>query len=344
MGCDQDVLRKVLEHWGTGVVDSIEEVAASGVYAIGMRNGDRAILKRIGEDSPDLAQRHVFCHDVLKHLSAHSVPVAVPIPDTEGNTLSRHGQYLYVLLPHVQHERLETGGDPAVLGRCMSNTGQSFALLHEALGQFPRERIGEYVWRAPLSAEIVNYRSRQVLQYLTGEEQVRFSAMFLEAVPRMCEAFVELPEQLIHRDCHCGNVLFRDCEVVAFVDCDHFSVGPRVFDIGYFITSLVTYHPLGMLEPTRWLEAVPLFLSGYRRHVALAPSELGALYDAALSTPLQISGWLFENGMPDLARKLLNTFAWMHEHQAETRASFDAPTIDNLPEHGTVEVQVSGGN
>jgi Ser/Thr protein kinase RdoA (MazF antagonist) len=49
-----------------------------------------------------------------------------------------------------------------------------------------------------------------------------------------------LPEQLIHRDCHPGNVLVDGTRVIGFIDCDHLCIGPRLFDVACFDTILST--------------------------------------------------------------------------------------------------------
>jgi len=260
-------------------------------------------------------RRHTFCHEVIRYLDDNAIPVAAPIPDLKGNSIVINNGYLYMLMPYVKHEKKTFVNDPALFRSRMFNTGKSFALMHKALACYPEDKINEHVWRAPLSEEMINYRSSQMLPYLDGVDRIRVEPILNDLVPRMNKAFRELSEQLIHRDCHYGNILLNDNdEVAAFIDNDHFSIGPRILDVGYFLNSLLKFHPEGILEPKEWLEFVSPFLKGYISHISLNKAEKNALHLATISIPMQFVGWCFETGRTELGRSMLSAMEWMYGH------------------------------
>lgn len=316
----KEQMKEIISLWGIQSVQEIEKIWESDVYTFVLPDGNKAVIKRIGEANDENIRRHRFCHEVVRHLNAHNIPITVPIPNAEDNTLVTHDGQLYIIMPYIQHERNKDATDPVALRRRLFNIGNSFALMHKALAEFPSENINEYVWRAPLSEEMINYRSQQLLGYLEDAELVKIESVLAVLVPEMNKAFYGLPEQLIHRDCHYANILLHDDKVAAFIDNDHFSIGPRILDLGYFLNSLMKFHPEGFLEPEEWIDTVKPFLQGYSSKITLSQSEFDALHFAIVSIPMQFVGWCFETGRIDLGRSMLSAMEWMNEHISEIRS------------------------
>ena len=316
----KEQMKEIISLWGIQSVQEIEKIWESDVYTFVLPDGNKAVIKRICEANDENIRRHRFCHEVVRHLNAHNIPITVPISNAEDNTLVTHDGQLYIIIPYIQHERNKDSTDPVVLRRRLFNIGNSLALMHKALAEFPSENINEYVWQAPLSEEMINYRSQQLLGCLEGEELVRIESVLAALVPEMNKAFYGLPEQLIHRDCHYANILLHDDRVAAFIDNDHFSIGPRILDLGYFLNSLMKFHPEGFLEPEEWIDAVKPFLQGYCSQITLSRLETEALHYAIVSIPMQFVGWCYETGRNELGRSMLSAMEWMYEHIAELRS------------------------
>ena len=91
------------------------------------------------------------------------------------------------------------------------------------------------------------------------------------------ESLTDLPEQMIHRDCHPANVLVEGRRVVGFIDCDHLSVGSPVLDIAYFLIHLIKWDAEDLTRRAEWLEELPVFLRGYVSRHPLSERERNAL-------------------------------------------------------------------
>ncbi len=59
----------------------------------------------------------------------------------------------------------------------MYETGKSIAFMHQAFSKFPDDKIPTDVWRAPLSEEMINYRSSQILPYLSNDERTHIEPL-----------------------------------------------------------------------------------------------------------------------------------------------------------------------
>jgi len=315
----QQQLLAVISLLGIHDVHSIEKIWESDVFSFKLSDGRKNVVKRIGQVSEDLVQRYKFCHDVVNHLHENKIPVFLPIKDKEGSDIIIHNGQLFVIMPYVQNDTDASLKDTVTFKKTLHNIGKSFALMHQALANYPSDKIDEKVWRSPLSEEMINYRSSQMLPYLDGNERIRIEHVLDNIVPQMNEAFSGLSEQLIHRDCHLGNILLHDSEVVAFIDNDHFSIGPRILDLGYFLNSLLKFHPAGFLEPEKWIEHISPFIKGYTSLISLNQVEINALHYATISIPMQFVGWCFETGRTELGRSMISAMELMYSQIDELR-------------------------
>src|SRR6185369_11375613 len=92
-----------------------------------------------------------------------------------------------------------------------------------------------------------------------------------------------LPEQLIHRDCHPGNILVDGTRVIGFIDCDHLCLAPRLFDLAYYVVHHIKWQTDNDAGTRRVLASVPRLLEGYRARASLPPAEAASLPHAMLA-------------------------------------------------------------
>ena len=82
-----------------------------------------------------------------------------------------------------------------------------------------------------------------------------------------------LPKQLIHRDYHRGNVLFTDEALVGFLDFDLVHQGPRLFDVCYCASGVLSesFREAGYVE--YWLNILEAIFRAYGRNASLSRQE-----------------------------------------------------------------------
>jgi Ser/Thr protein kinase RdoA (MazF antagonist) len=66
-----------------------------------------------------------------------------------------------------------------------------------------------------------------------------------------------LPEQLIHRDCHPGNILVQGTRVISFIDWEDLCIGPRLFDLAYYAVHHLKWVTDDDVATRRWLSNLP---------------------------------------------------------------------------------------
>ncbi len=200
------------------------------VYGLNDTQGNRWILKfyRPGRWSPEaLAEEHLFLSDA----GEAGLPLALPLPNLKGQTLSYEAPYYWAVFPLKAGRTFE---------------GESLTDL---------ERIGSLVGRLHAAAALRSCPQRLELTASGAGDQLAKELWEANLVPQNLKGpFFELIDQALnsiepsldsafkhrlHGDLHRGNILDRPGEGLLLIDFDDMLTGPPIQD-------------LWMLLPDRW--------------------------------------------------------------------------------------------
>lgn len=92
-------------------------------------------------------------------------------------------------------------------------------------------------------------------------------------------AFAGLPEQIVHRDPNPDNILMEDGEVTGFLDFDLTRILPRIFDLCYAATGIlsVTYPHASEEQRLHFFDVLHGICAGYSTVSPLTQAELTAI-------------------------------------------------------------------
>ncbi len=136
----------------------------------------------------------------------------------------------------------------------------------------------------------------------------------------MPTALTDLPQQLIHRDCHAENLLSCGTEVTGIVDWDHLTIGPRILDVAYFAVQLAKRQVRDRAAMEQWLDELPLLLAGYGGESPLLAKETAAFPHLLIAVPVLFAYWAIETGLSDdYIRTELDTMVWLYGNLAAVR-------------------------
>jgi Ser/Thr protein kinase RdoA (MazF antagonist) len=135
----------------------------------------------------------------------------------------------------------------------------------------------------------------------------------------MTAALRDLPTQLIHGDCHGGNILLYRRQVSGFVDLDHLPTGPRVYDLGYLLADMAKAPFVGVPAHRGWLQHFHRLIAGYEGESRMSEREKGALWYVMLATQVLFVDWFLQHGRDELARRNLAAFHWIDAQEDEIR-------------------------
>jgi Ser/Thr protein kinase RdoA (MazF antagonist) len=239
---------------------------------------------------------------VLAHLDRSGIPVGAPQPTDDGHPFAEYEGELYILSPYL------TGPITADSPTQFEHTGAAIAKLHRALATCP---VAIDSWEIHLAERTFGEAWPNLEANLPPAEFEQLSAAISPIRDAMIQAFEELPSQRIHGDCHAGNILLTGDEVTGFIDLDHLPIGPRMYDLGYYLSCGITACTEGGEAPAAALDRLsgPLF-AGYRAVRPITAGEFAAIVPIMLAVQLILADWYLQAGNQPRADRSLTFTRW----------------------------------
>ena len=302
-------LQAIVAHWDLPPVTAIATVHTDHAVFKIMTAGPTFTLKDIS-DAPDLA-RLEFTRDVLTHVARAGLRVPIPLRSRCAQlAVSFQGRF------YVLYDFIDAGDDPPASERqaeLFYHTGHAIARLHHALASYPDPELTGKTWRDDLAGQVAAWISA-LTTGLPAPQAAMVERVGLERGAALEVALRGLPEQLIHRDCHPGNILVQGTRVVGFIDCDHLCIGPRVFDLAYYAVHHLKWVTDDAVATDRWLTNLPQLLKGYRSQHGLSQEESTALPYAMLAYHLLLAHWLMHVGRHEPIALEVRALDWIDRH------------------------------
>jgi Ser/Thr protein kinase RdoA (MazF antagonist) len=298
----------MLGHWELAPLREWTTVKDGVVFEVVTEDGARFMLKDRGDLDGWWWDRLPFEHDVTSHLDRCGVPVAVLLETRDGEPAAVVDGRACSLSPALRnHPTSLTRDESPTFYR---NCGRAIARMHRALATYPADGLQEKTWRTDLHDRMLTTCIPYLREHLPEPMKSRLSRLIGSVESDMARAYRDLPEQLIFWDCHPGNTVRDGPEITGFVDCNHFAIAPRMFDVAHYILHLVKWDTDAPERTAVWLEDFPQLLHGYDEVEPLTPHEKAALPCLLLVGPLLfMDGWLRNSDEVDPLE--LRAFEWL---------------------------------
>ena len=219
-------------------------------------------------------QRTAKLQNALKH---HGLAASI-VPARDGSDIVTKNGVDFMLMERIEGETLSA----AEMIRNPSSAkwiGEGLARLHDALRTCDSVLCQEEDLMATLRGWAIPKAS----------ETMQIDRAFLDGfLTRMEAAYPRLPKQIIHRDPNPDNILVRDERVVCFLDFNLSKILPRIFDLAYVCTAILstTYPTLDEAERSRFFDMSREIWSGYHQHTPLNETEQRLLPDLLIAIQL----------------------------------------------------------
>jgi Ser/Thr protein kinase RdoA (MazF antagonist) len=308
---NESKLRDLLTNWPIQGPFEIHEMSSTHVAQIKTGSGDVYTLKDRGVREVARSTDLAFHAKVMDHLDENGVGVPALIKTNSGDLWVESGGHVFTLARFLHGGRWPE--DPRLLPVLYRDIGRGIAEMHETLATYPTDGLTELTWRQDLVEELPDWLS-QVEEYLPKGELTRITPWFRELMPLMLESMADLPEQLIHRDCHPGNTVVEGTKLVGFVDCDHFSIGPRILDLAYFAVHLIKWQVGNEDFTQRWLLDYPELFRGYHQVRPLTMLELDATVYVMMSIHVLFASGFFRRNMEEHVPTEIEALVWIRRN------------------------------
>jgi 4-aminobutyrate aminotransferase-like enzyme/Ser/Thr protein kinase RdoA (MazF antagonist) len=213
-------------------------------------------------------------------------------------------------------------------GNLLNEIGRILARLGLALRNFGHPAAGRRIAWDPRHADVLRRHTHLIEAPEIRRLAERALDRFIANQPRLSA----LRAQIIHHDCHPGNLLVDRASgtVAGILDFGDIVHGPLVFDLAVSVAEISG-------EGLSWIESARALVSGYRSIQPLEAAEYDVLYDAIVARyalTLAIHAWRSRHD-PDGAEKLVGYCASC------------APLLEKLmsdgPEKTTAALRDAGG-
>ncbi len=221
---------------------------------------------------------------LLEALSDKQLPFLLPLPlrATNGDIIVLFEQEkgtpalatLYPLLPGSPPER----NDPINA----SKAGSTLALLDNALATLPEIHPPGDFQSLPTFGELAQWHPlvpdplAEVEQLpIDGDQSKQIRAILTRVIESVGGLYVQLPQQLLHRDCDPVNILMDDQQVTAVLDFEFAGIDIRVVDV----CVALSWWPINLMGTGREWELIDALGMAYVTNFPLSEEELLAIPD-----------------------------------------------------------------
>lgn len=255
-------MKELLEKWGLEFARAETVPIKGGVWQV-LLEDQVFMLKHRTNRTRVWAE-----YDLMSWLKQNNQPVSQLLRTVRETCWAEYDGGFYVLYPYLagisgdKVENLnavyaqEIGRGLASLHCCLADYKQDFEF-----SQFDLFRdVSDYAWPAVQAYAGIRFHNR-----LRDIEQ--------DIARNMVNPYEALPRQLIHRDFHPGNFVFQEGKIAGILDFDRVRIAPRIFDLCYCSTAVLSAHFNDPGRRENWPEFVQALLQGYGSVLPLSQTE-----------------------------------------------------------------------
>lgn len=265
---------------------------------------DCLYLKESG--SVESVERHI---DLLEYLAGADLPVPRYIATAAGQRYAVDDGKVYWLSRELPGHHLVQFHGPVGLEQ-VEHLARCLGKLHQAFAGAPNPQ------RFPVFGDSAEHLLATLLTRATP-----FDVDRLQRLRGKVASVASLPTQLIHRDFHRGNVLFTGEALSGLLDFDLVHQGPRLFDVCYCASGVLSesFREAGYAE--YWLTIVESIFRVYGRVAGLSTRERSLAWSMLITIELIFMSDCLDRQAIDAALMNQDMLFWFEEHRSEIEAA-----------------------
>ncbi|HDR7619499.1 TPA: phosphotransferase, partial [Bacillus mycoides] len=215
--------------------------------------------------------------NVLEQLDEKGVKVQKLVKTRNDERYVLYKEKNYCLYEYVAGSVLEIK-DTEKLKVLGSTIGEEMANLHHELNSVnsANELIKRELYKVVYEWALPNLVKNEHVHQDVIQKMDQIHTAFKETVH-------SLPKQIIHRDMHLSNVIFRESDFQGFIDFELLEENVRVFDLCYCCTSILSEIFSDETLRGKWLQIVSEIFKGYYKQNILTRAELQSIWYVMLS-------------------------------------------------------------
>ncbi|WP_144508605.1 phosphotransferase enzyme family protein [Bacillus mycoides] len=197
-----------------------------------------------------------------------------------------------------------------------STIGEEIANLHHELNSVnsANELIKRELYKVVYEWALPNLVKNEHVHQGVIQKMDQIHTTFKETVH-------SLPKQIIHRDMHLSNVIFRESDFQGFIDFELLEENVRVFDLCYCCTSILSEIFSDETLRRKWLQIVSEIFRGYYKQNILTREELKSIWYVMLS--IQVIFITYFVQLKDVLKLNEEMFLWIFANKEDIEESIE---------------------
>ncbi|HHU78955.1 MAG TPA: phosphotransferase [Clostridiales bacterium] len=289
-------LTSILSGFGVSDPSSIKQI-----YRSAWDIDDEYVLKT-NKDKNQL-KKSIF---ISRLLLSEEIPVIEYIDTADGKPYVHLDEKYWCLMKKLKGDCFDPyEGDPHDNGLIL---GKALARLHKALKNI-QDKIesSDVDFSHEFSSWIVPEIKKNGVSFKDGVMDSIYAFFSRE--------YKSLPRQLIHRDMHTSNMIFKDGEF-SYLDFDMSQRNVRIFDIAYLGCSQLIDNYKDEVRLKQWHEIFRGILQGYNQLLPLSEDELKAVPVLFVFIEVLFTAFFLKIGQPETAESCLKMTNWLFDNMS----------------------------
>ncbi|MDE6441420.1 MAG: phosphotransferase [Clostridia bacterium] len=246
---------------------------------------------------------------IIEILSEFGIPVANIVYTKTGETYVEYNNNYFLMTKKLQGNNLSYINDKTIAQKI----GCAIAKLHIAFIKCEKE------FDFPDNC-LLREMKGWILETLTNNEwKIISKDEYLKTVELLENTYNFLPKQLIHRDIHLGNFLFLEDNLSGFLDFDLSQKSIRIFDVCYFLSSLLSAKTEEPFSENEWLENVKHVIAGYESINSLSAKEKDAIPCVMECTEILLAAYYIKKEDTKRANIAYNEFQFIKNCETDIK-------------------------
>ncbi|MBH0346170.1 phosphotransferase enzyme family protein [Bacillus sp. BD59S] len=253
--------------------------------------------------------------NALEQLEEKGVKVQKLVKTSNSEKYVVYKERYYCLYEYVVGSVLEIK-DPENLKNLGSLIGEEIANLHQALNSVNsnNELAKRDLYKLVYEWALPNLEKNEHVHQDVIRKMNQIHTDFKEKVH-------PLRKQIIHRDMHLSNVIFKDNEFQGFIDFELVESNLRLFDLCYCCTSILSelYSDEALRE--KWKHIISKIFEGYNKQNSLTKEELQSIWYVMLSIQAIFIAYFVQ--LKDLLKLNEEIFFWIFANKEAIEESIE---------------------
>ncbi|WP_084309013.1 phosphotransferase [Alkalihalobacterium bogoriense] len=243
---------------------------------------------------------------LLKHLGKNKFPTQIPLYTKFGDLMVNYKNANYCIYNYIYGETfsatetLQNSMIPKLLGETIATLNKAMNSINFAI-EFPQKDVYHMVY---------GYAVNEIKKVDNSKKLLKVYQQLEDDIKKVVES---LPKQLIHRDSHIHNIVFKGGLLSGVIDFDIAEINVNTFDICYCSTSVLSEVFSKENLRGKWINFVGDLVTGYNLYNPLSFSEIKSLWYIMLCIQTVFMSYFSNN--KEIYEVNKEMFLWVYENR-----------------------------